>query len=393
MIITTKTKLQILKMKMRITLTTFLIVIITISSLSCSNDNNPIDETNTNPESTPENNPELNQGSPLEFVKHFETPDSIFTLNSTIQLSDSSYIIGGAVKYNGSYNKNLLMKFDKYGNRKWTRIMESSLTPNGIEKIFQNDNGYLGFRGHHYDVENSAYFIYYNQNGNVENEVFMNKGFWANDIIKVESNFLMAGRTSDMAFRMLNKNGELIWETIFDLQPEAYSISRLTDGNYISIGGANAGYPGDFLIKLNELGQKIWSKTYKGLVILGIANNGFLAVIEYEGNWSLVKFNQDGNIIWDKPLEDFYRDINKPNALSIIDYDNEYFICAYTNVYDHLKLLVFDPNGNEINFKTFEDGQYTMVSKTIDNGLLLGNYDEFYKFNIKKLSKDSILNQ
>lgn len=375
-----------ISMKIRNIKTTLLILMLIFSVFSCSNDDSTGDETISNPES--------NQETTVEFVKHFETQDSIFTLNSSVQLHDSSYIIGGAVRFNGSFNKNLLMKFDKYGNRKWTRIMENSYTPYGIEKIFENGDGYLGFRGHHYDVENSSHFIYFNQDGIIENEIFLNKDFLANDIIKVENNFIIAGRTSgDMAFRMLNNNGELIWETIFDFQPEAFSISRLTNGNYISIGGANAGYHGEFLIKLNEQGQKIWSKTYKGIEILGIANNEFLAVIVYQSNWSLVKFDQDGNIIWNEPLKDFYPDINKPNALSIIDYDNESFLCAYTNPYGHLRLLVLDPNGNEINFQTFDDGEYTMVSKTIDNGLLIGSYETFYKFNIIKLSKDSILNQ
>jgi hypothetical protein len=366
------------------TVTTLFVLMFTIGFLSCTNDNNTANETNRNPET--------NQESAIEFVKHFETKDSIFTLNSVVQSSDSSYTIGGAVRYNESFNKNLLMKFDKYGNRKWTRVMESSFTPNGIEKLFQNGNGYIGYRGHHYDVENSSHFIYYNQRGNVENEIFLNKDFLGNDIVKVENNFLIAGSNGRMAFRMLNQNGGLIWEIIYDLTPDAFSISRLTDENYISIGGSSTNAQGDYLVKLNELGEEIWTRNYKGLEILGITNNEFLAVIIYEGNWNLVKFNQEGNIMWNMPLEDFRANVNKPNAMSIIDYENEFFVCSYTNNYGHLNILVFDRNGNKINFHKFEDGEYTMVSKTIDNGLLIANYDSFYKFNIIKLSKDFIIN-
>ncbi|KJF42061.1 hypothetical protein [Draconibacterium sediminis] len=370
-------------------LRSFVLGIIIFSCFNCKDSSESIEPEGINPIEVPTE-------SSIEFQKQYQTNDSIFTLNSAIQLIDSSYTIAGAVRYNGSYNKNVIMKFDKYGNRVWVKIMENTNTPHGIEKLFKTDNGYIGYRGHHYNFQNSSHIIYFNETGDVENEIFMNNDMLGNDMLREGNNFLIAGRTGGMFFRMINQNGELVWEKPYDSSyPEAFSITKLTDGNFISIGGGNYTGNGDFLIKLNELGEKVWAKNHKGLSVLAISNNEFLAIINNGNNGNLIRFNQEGNIVWSKQLDNFSPDVNKPSPSTIINYSMEYFICTYVNQNNNLKILVLDQNGNEINLHIIDNysgADYRCVSKTIDDGILITYAGSIYNFGIIKLSNEFLFN-
>ncbi|REH44980.1 hypothetical protein C7448_1103 [Tenacibaculum gallaicum] len=365
------------------------IICVSFSCSSSSDSNNP----NDNSSDPNINDPiDTTTESAIEFQKNYQTNDSIFTLNSAIQLNDSSYTIAGAVRYNGSFNKNTIMKFDKYGNRVWTKIMQESYTPQGIEKLFLNGTGFMGYRGHHYDVDNSSHILYYNSSGDVVNEIFTNNDILGNDIIKDGNNYVITGiESNNMHLRKLDENGQLLWDYSYG-SSEAFSVSKLTDGNYILIGGANSdGTSADYLIKTNNSGEKIWSKNSRGFNTLAISNNQFLAVV-YTGYFSgnLVRFDENGNTIWTRELTNFITDINKPSPLTLVNYDMEYFICTYVNLSNDLNILVLDENGNEINshiIDNYNGADYTFVSKTIDNGLLIG-YTGVFDFGIVKISNE-----
>lgn len=372
----------------------FVLGIIIFSFFNCSDSSEsteltePVDE---------DNNPiEVPVESSIAFQKQYET-DSIFTLNSAVQLIDSSYTIAGAVRYNGSGNKNVIMKFDKYGNRDWIKVMENTYTPNGIEKLFKNGNGYIGYRGHHFNIQNSSHIIYFNETGDVESEIFMNNDILGNDMIRDGNNFLIAGyKDGDKTFRMLNQTGNLIWEKSYDL-PDAYSISKLTDGNYISIGGANSSISQNSLLKFDENGEEIWNKNYRGFNVLGISNNEFLAITYENLNGNLVRFNESGDAIWTSQLPNFRTEVNKPSPMSILNYNMEYFICTYLDQNSNLKIIVFNQNGNVIKSRTINrlNREFNLVAKTIDNGILIvySGYSSFSTiFGLIKLSNDFLFN-
>ena len=377
----------------------FVLGIIIFSFFNCSDSSEsteltePVDEDN-NPIEVPV---EVPVESSIAFQKQYET-DSIFTLNSAVQLIDSSYTIAGAVRYNGSGNKNVIMKFDKYGNRDWIKVMENTYTPNGIEKLFKNGNGYIGYRGHHFNIQNSSHVIFFNETGDVESEIFMNNDILGNDMIIDGNNFLIAGyKDGEKTFRMLNQTGNLIWEKSYDL-PSAYSISKLTDGNYISIGGANYGFNENSLLKFNENGEEIWNKNYRGFNVLAISNNEFLA-LTYDDNDSenLVRFNESGDAIWTTQLPNFRTEVNKPSPMNIINYDMEYFVCTYLDINLNLKIIVINQNGNIINTRTINrlTREFKLVTKTIDNGMLIvySGYSSFSSiFGLIKLSNDFLFN-
>ena len=213
-------------------------------------------------------------------------------------------------------------------------------------------------------------------------------------MIKDGNNFLTAGYSDgDKIFRMLNQNGDLIWEKSYE-HPDAYSISKLTDGNFISIGGANSSIYANSLLKFNDRGEEIWNKNHKGFNVLAISNNEFLA-LTYTGTDSgnLVRFDENGDVIWSKQLDNFRADVNKPSPISIFNYNMEYFICTYINQSNNLNILVLDQHGTEINSHIIDDisGEYTLTSKTIDNGMLIV-YSGLFNFGLIKLSNDFLFN-
>lgn len=369
-------------------LRSFILVIFSFSLFNCSDSNDSSEPEDNNPIEVPTE-------SSIEFQKNYNTNDSIFTLNSVVQLIDSSYTIAGAVRYNGSDNKNVIIKFDKYGNRDWTKIMGNTYTPYGIEKLFKNGNGYIGYRGHHFNFQNSSHIIYFNETGDVESEIFANNNILGNDMIRDGNNFLIAGyKDGDKTFRMLNQTGNLIWEKSFD-RPDAYSVSKLTDGNYISIGGANSGISENSLSKFDQNGEEIWSKNHRGFNVLGISNNEFLALTYDENdNGNLVRFNENGDAIWTTQLPNFRTEVNKPSPMNIINYDMEYFVCIYLDINSNLKIIVINQNGNVINTRTINrlNRQFKFVNRTIDNGILIVYEGYLPNFGLIKLTNDFLFN-
>lgn len=366
-------------------------IIIFIFGCSTSTDsNNPTDDSNDN------NDPnDLPIESAIEFEKQFQTNDSTFVFNSIVQLADSSYTLAGKIVLPAlsEFSKNVIVKFDKYGNREWTKVMQSSFTPNGIRKLFLNNDGYIGLRGNDYgSVENNAHIIYYDGNGNVEDEFIIdpNLSFSYLDMIRDGDNFLFAGNSEgQITYRMHNSNGEILWETQQFYNAQAFSVAKLTDGNFVGVGGANFTANDDYLIKFDDASNIIWTKNHKGSKVFSLSDNDFLAIINGD---NLARFDQDGEIVWSRTLENFDGINSASPASNIMAYDNGLIVCTYINLNRDLNILVINTEGNLINSKTINKNGisvFTAVSKTIDNGMLLATSDDF-KFELIKLSSEDI---
>ncbi|MBZ9730191.1 hypothetical protein LB467_10885 [Salegentibacter sp. JZCK2] len=365
----------------------FNVFAIALIILSCSSENDSLKDPDLN--SPP--NAGSTQESTIEFLKQNEIKDSIFTINSVVQLNDSSYTLAGGVRYDGNYDKNVLIKLDKYGNREWLEIMEHTSTPRGIEKLFQNGNGYIGYLGSYFGTENSSPLIHFSNTGEVLGE-FHNHNMLGLDIIRDENNFVIAGRNQgDLHIQKVTTFGEIIWSRSLQSSSSASSITKLTDGNYISIGGYNFSHPGDYLHKLSPEGQKIWSRHFNGMKVLAISDNGFIAITGRGEELNFARFDEDGNKIWSKELEN--RSLNDLSTVNIFNYNMEYFVCSYENENFNLNLLVLDPDGNEINLLTIDDlptANYGAVSKTIDSGIFITRTRHLDQLDFIKLSYETI---
>ncbi|NDK55168.1 hypothetical protein [Pontibacter fetidus] len=344
--------------------------IVFIFNTSCTKDN-----------SAPE--PSAPKEPTSAFTKYNNTKDSLFTVNSIVQLSDSSYAIAGGIRYDGSFDRNVLIKLNKFGKREWMSIMKNTSTPRGIEELFADVNGYVGIRTQSFGNESgrAPHMVKFSSTGEVLSEVSIDTDFVGLDIIKDNNNFVIAGRgNSDMLFRKIGMNGEKQWDQTFWNYPSACSISKLNDGNYIAIGGWFYSGNDEYLIKLNAGGKKLWSKLYKGIKVVALPDNGFLAVTGRAGVSTapkLVRFDEHGNELWNKTLDQLWP-ISELKAINVMNYDMKHFICTYFDQIGNVTIMVLDANGNEVKRLTKGSvysaayAQRSFVTiKTLDNGIFI----------------------
>lgn len=346
---------------------------------SCSNENDSLPDIET-----------TNQ-----FIKYHTTIDSIFTINSMVQLSDSSFILAGGVKIKGSNDKNVIMKLDKFGNRDWLNVMDNTSSPRGLQAVFVDGDNYIGYRSHRYHLDDyPPSLIRFSKTGGVLNEIPIDGDFLGFDIIRDEDSFIIAGRNA-MLIKKIGVNGEVSWTRTFG-GPTAFAITKLNDGNYVTIGGYNYTGTGEYLIKLSQSGENIWSRTYKGIKVLALPDNGFVAVTGFVDNLSFTRFDENGFTLWKKPIANLGS--NSERTVSIFNYDLDYFVYSYYNTNNNLNICILDSNGNKVNTHTEKNfgfgsfGQYNNeIIKTLDGGLFIARTGIDWELKFIKISPESIL--
>jgi len=342
-----------------------------------------------------ENETVSDAGTTDQFIKHHRTIDSIFTINKMVQLSDSSFILAGGVKIKGSSDKNVIMKLDKFGNRDWLNVMDDTSSPKGLEAIFVDGNSYIGYRNRGYNGDSSPpSLIRFSKTGGVLRKFPIDGEFLAYDIIRDEDSFIIAGR-NNMLIKKIGINGEIHWTRIFQYYPTAFSISKLKDGNYVVIGGYNDTATGEFLIKLSTSGEIIWSKVDKGMKVLALPDNGFVAVAGLYDELSIVRFDENGIRLWKKPIDNLGSISER--TVSLFNYDLGYFVYSYYNTNYDLNICVLDSDGNNVNTLTVKDldtgtfGQFNVaIIKTLDGGLFIVRSANSWELKLIKLSPESV---
>jgi len=374
--------------------TVFLCLVI----VNCSEDSNSepdkIDEVN---QPTDEINI-INQTAD-DFIKLNHTPDSIFRINSILQLADSTYSLSGGVSIRGSYDKSLIMKLNKYGDREWMNIILNSKTPLGIENHFLVNNSYIGYRSSSFGSGEPPSLIKFNKFGDVLNEIPITNSILGYSMLKEEDHFIVAGSINNMKLQKINFNGEVSWTKSFNL-PASLSISKLFDENYISIGGGHYSSSGKYLVKLNKFGEKIWDKPYKGKKVLALPDNGFVAITTIGANneiYKLIRFDENGNEIWTKEIKDASI-FNTEKTIDLVNYSSDYLVYSYLTYDSSLSIKILNTSGELINSILINDVYiltYAKLIKTLDDGLFISrsgensNIDQNLDF--IKLSKNKVL--
>lgn len=271
---------------------------------------------------------------------------------------DEGYIISGYTRsYGTASGRNLwLFKTDKHGNLIWNKTFGGNSDDEAAAVKQTLDGGFIA-AGYTSSFGNGAKDVYVVKTDSLGNEV------WSRTF----------GGSSD---------------------EEAYALEVLPDGGYM-IGGATsssgAGSRDGWLIRLNALGNSVWTKTIGGLSTDGIrglqrtTDNCFIITgwtasdgAGVLGNAWLVKTDSAGNVLFNKNFGGSDAD----RGLSVQQTsDGGYILTGYTASsgagLDDMYLVRTDASGNQLWAKTFggTGRDYgNAVKQTADRGFLIAGY-------------------
>lgn len=388
---------------------TFLFIIGVLLLICSCNDDDVNSTEETIAETSEETTEETTTLSTEEFQYFHTTPDSLFQINRIAQLNDNSYVLAGGVNIIGGaeFTQNAIIKLDKYGVREWTNIMPNSITPKGLEGFFIQGNNFVGYRSSRYSEGDEPSLINFDQSGNPIYEIPIKNSVVGHDIVKVEGGYLVSSDHNDFELQKVTENGEVDW-TVTVGDRGGKSISKLFDGNYITIGGSTFTAQGNFLHKVTPTGELLWSKQYKGMKIHALPDNGFVAFTGPIEGLKLIRFDEDGNVLWEKsiPNASNYSSSNG-QGVNIFNYNMDYIVYTILTVDESFKygleISVIDLNGVLVNKKTisnFERFHDITTLKTNDDGIIIvrtgqdfGQNGNSSDFDILKFSYNDIFNE
>jgi hypothetical protein len=188
----------------------------------------------------------------------------------------------------------------------------------------------------------------------------------------MDSGFVAAGYTNssgnggyDMFIVKTDKNGETSWVksiggTDWDL---AYSITETADSGYVVAGGTfsyGLGSEDIYLVKLNALGDTLWTRTYGGAMdeearsIQQTSDNGFIltgfskSFGNINGDVYTIKTNSTGDTLWTKTLG--YSGIDIGNNIKQTS-SGDYILAGTTQLsagYNQAFIVKMNPAGDTI---------------------------------------------
>ncbi|HLG33764.1 MAG TPA: T9SS type A sorting domain-containing protein [Bacteroidia bacterium] len=276
---------------------------------------------------------------------------------SVIQTNDGNYAFTGFTSFQSPVGAIYLVKINNVGDTLWTKII-------GDTVLFRNSYGIAQTSDSGFIV--SAYNI-------------------------TSPNF-----TAFLYFIRTDASGNIVWTKNYGNINETNIISSIQethDGNFIAAGHSDSTQQRSLLLKLNQNGDTLWTRTYSG-----IAGSWFTDVKQaYDSNYivtgevndtlnngrsyvSLMKVDQNGNLLWSK----MFVVLRYPIA-NAIELTSDGFVIAgqstdYPTSSNHfLFLLKTDLQGNPLWCKTFSnpigESRPISISKTLNGGFtLMGNY-------------------
>jgi hypothetical protein len=202
-------------------------------------------------------------------------------MNSVEELEDEGFILSGYSKSYGTGNGDaVILRTDKMGNPQW--MMTYGGADFDIASCIRQtpDHGFIvvgrtaSFGAGNQDclvfrIDSAGALLWSKTYGGTEGE---------NGLSVCESlaGFLVAGTSlsygaggGDIMVIKINATGDIIWSKTYggNLYDGMNSIQRLSDGNFIISGSTQSfgnGSSDAYLLKINENGDLLWSKTYGG---------------------------------------------------------------------------------------------------------------------------------
>lgn len=289
-----------------------------------------------------------------------------------VQTADGGFMVIGYTFIN---NRNLAwaLKADASGNRQWQKQLTISIDARPLAIVATGDGNYLisGYEAGE-DKDRNGWLVKVDGNGDKQWSKLM--GGSGEDqftsIAKTNDGFIVSGQTaSNNNDISTNKGGVDGWVVKIDAAGNKQwsntyggsnedllkSIIRTTDGHYVVTGytkssnGDVTGYKGGYdqwIMKLNESGNKVWGKTFGGIneeyitTVINTPDGGYITVGHTNsttgdvlrkdndfGGW-LLKLDAGGN----KVTTSTYGETRHDDAISsiIATTDGGYLIVGYT---------------------------------------------------------------
>jgi len=332
------------------------------------------------------------------------------------QTSDGGYIVTG---YTYSFSPDsttdvYVLKLDAFGDTVWTRTYGGSYCDCGNSIAQTSDGGYIiagltesfGVEPGWYDV----YVLKLNAIGDTIWTRIYNNGDWdfGRSVSPTsDDGYIIAGWTSsygsDTSFSniyvlKLNSYGDTIWTRTYsgNGNSDGYSILCTHGGGYIVAGNTHS-IDGDaqvFILKLDVLGDTIWTRTYGGDdddlgYSIALTSNGDYVIagmtgIFGTGIWDVyvLKLDAFGDIIWTRTYGGSFSDVGHSvsstfNGGCIVAGNTNSFGAGERDVY----VLKLDTFGDTIWTRTYGgenvDRGYS-ISYTSDSGCIVAGLTESF---------------
>jgi hypothetical protein len=294
--------------------------------------------------------------------------------NDAQQTIDGGYIIAGTTGSFGLPSGNVyLIKTNSLGNTEWSKTYGGISDESAFAVQQTNDSGYI-LTGYSYSsgVGNVNFFVI---KTNAIGDTLWTKSIGGNNdysfsiqqtsdggFIVLGETFLLGIGDKDVYLIKLDSNGNLMWSKTYGgtQYDRGYSIQQTNDGGYIITGQTQFG-TGDvdvYLIKTNNLGNILWSRTYGGsgaefgLSVQQTIDDGYI-IGGYTNSFGsgdydfyLIKTDSTGTYLWSKT----FGGTGDDEAFSVQQtLDNGFLIAGYTTSFGgsyDLYLIKTDVNGN-----------------------------------------------
>ncbi len=268
--------------------------------------------------------------------------------NSVIQVFDKGYVVAGnTTSYGNGNNDVYLIKTDSNGYTQWQRTFGGINVDQSFSVKQTRDSG-LVIAGYTNSFGHGGYDMY---------------------VIRTD------------------RNGDTLWTKTYGGSnwDFAYSIDTTNDGGFIVAGGTYSYGKGDedmYLVKLNALGDTLWTKTYGGLhqeeiaSVHQTADSGFIFTGETKsfedsiaGDIYIVKTNTLGDTTWTH----HYGGVNEDKPADIIQAMNHDFILVggtqSYGVGERVYIMRMNFNGDSLWTKKYGGPLYTFASSVVETSI------------------------
>jgi len=252
---------------------------------------------------------------------------------SVVQADDGGYVMAGyTYSYGAGGTDILVIKTDKDGNELWSKTFGGTGNEHGYSILKSGDGGYV-IAGNTSSIGSGLDDVYLIKTDGEGNELW-SKTFggiyndWANEVrTTIDGGYVITGRTGsfgadswDAYLIKTDGEGNELWSNNIgeDISDECgYSIQPLDDGGYIIVGERTYFvFPDILLIKTDDSGNKLWSRTFGG----SDSEIGYSVKAAPEGGYVftgyaipdspskpqvfLTKTDESGNRMWSKNFGD-----------------------------------------------------------------------------------------